>query len=200
MDNRSLTPEQVDAVRRLLPTLSTRDRLLWLLSYHTAGRISATLSLRIHDVADGATVRPFLTIARRHLKGGRGPLKMRRRVNSRHIPIHPAVAEAIREHLEERRRDGTCSPDAHLFASAQGGEAISVMQAWRIFRRIYAAIGVTGPGFGTHVTRRTAARTLYARTKDIELVRAALGHQNVNTTMIYLRASDQEAGEALLGL
>lgn len=50
-DSRSLSPDQLAAVRALLPSLSRRDRLLWLVSYHCAYRIRETLSVRVGDVS-----------------------------------------------------------------------------------------------------------------------------------------------------
>lgn len=140
----------------------------------------------------------MLRIERARLKGGRGAF--RRRVRSRTVPLHPVVVQAIREYLVERAQAGPLDPAAPLFQSTQRGKPISAMQAWRIFRRIYARIGLTAPGAATHVTRRTAARNMYSNTKDIELVRAALGHTSVVTSQIYIRASEADAATALLAL
>lgn len=199
-DNRSLSPEQLEAVRAVLPALSRRDRLLWLLSYHCAYRIHETLSIRIADVWHDGAVRPFLTIARRHLKGGGESCRHRRRVSSRTVPIHPVAAAAIRDLVMERIQGGPLDPESALFQSQKGGPIKSV-QAWRIFQRIYRRAGLSGPGLGTHLTRRTAARILYERSQhDIELVRAALNHRSIVSTQHYIRMSECEAVKAFLEL
>lgn len=195
----ALSPDQEAEVRQIIETLPRRDRALLLLALHAGFRIRETLSIRIGDVWDGKAVRSTLRVDRHRLKGGAGV--RRRKVFSRTVPLHPIAARAIRDYVQERLRGGPLDPAAPLFLSREGGKGISTMQASRIFRSVFARAGLTGPGYSTHVTRRTFAQKIYrASHHDIELTRAALGHSSILTTQKYLRASEEQAHEIILQL
>lgn len=51
-----------------------------------------------------------------------------------------------------------------------------------------------------HALRHTFAVELYRKTKDIRLVQVALGHQNINNTMVYMQVavSTEDLQKALL--
>ncbi len=199
MASRALNPDQETKLRGVIGTLSRRDRALLLLALHGGFRIRETLRVRVGDVWDGMQVRARLQIERRGLKGGAGV--RRKAVSSRVVPLHPIAAGAIRDYLLERQAAGTLQMRGPLFLSREGGGALGVLQAWRVFRRALAAAGMTGVGYSTHATRKTFARRIYeASNHDIELTRAALGHASILSTQRYLRVADSEAERLILAL
>ena len=199
MASRALNPDQETKLRDVIETLSRRDRALLLLALHGGFRIRETLQVRIGDVWDGSELRTRLEVQRRSLKGGAGA--RRRGVSSRAVPLHPIAAGAIRDYLLERQAGGTLQMRAPLFLSREGGGALGVLQAWRVFRRAFAAAGMTGVGYSTHATRKTFARRIYeASNHDIGLTRAALGHASILSTQRYLRVADSEAERLILAL
>jgi len=51
-----------------------------------------------------------------------------------------------------------------------------------------------------HTLRHTFATRLYERTRDLALVKMALGHADISTTTIYVHLSDDALGDAMRGL
>ena len=51
-----------------------------------------------------------------------------------------------------------------------------------------------------HTLRHTLATRLYERTRDLALVKMALGHADISTTTIYVHLADGELGDAMRGL
>lgn len=77
---------------------------------------------------------------------------------------------------------------ARLQAVCKGGERPFDISAQRV-RFIWGKIRPWPKKF--HSLRHTFAIELYRRTKDIYLVKAALGHKSLNNTMIYLEWLNQ---------
>ena len=49
-----------------------------------------------------------------------------------------------------------------------------------------------------HLLRHTALTDLYSRTKDIRQIQVIAGHQNIQTSQIYIRISSEEIRETLM--
>jgi integrase len=198
-------PLNPDEEKRLLAAMERfRDQLLYLSGRLTGVRVSELLSLTIGDVwRDGRTV-DQLVLARRRLKGGRGP--WRRRITSRVIPLHPQLKAAIQTyivvHLDDRARNSS----APLFVSRQvqgnggGPRAICRSRAYRIIRQA-AKRSIDQSRVGTHSMRKTFALDVYRRTgNDLVLTQKALGHSSILNTVKYLTPQQEAVERAILDL
>ena len=103
-----------------------------------------------------------------------------------------AVHEAISDYLNLERnhiipRDGQ---EAALFLSLQG-KRISIDAIENLVKK-YSRIAVPNKKITPHKLRSTYGTALYRETGDIRLVADVLGHENINTTIDYYAAIEDE--------
>ena len=163
---RALSPKEDRRLARALShgrgRAASRDRVLFRLMRETGIRLGSAVAL---DVEDLDLERG--EVALRHVKGGREDL----------VFLSRALARELRRYRGAR----TTGP---LFIG-HGGRRIGArhgrrrLAAWA--RK--AAIRPISP----HALRHTMATRLYERTGDLLLVRAALGHRSLSSTMVYAR-------------
>ena len=195
----AFTQAELAAIERILPQFPLRDAALLRLALHTGFRISELLALRVRDVWAGEGPRSSVTVARRHLKGGRGVRG--RNIRSRTVPLNGAVAPVIRELVFSRFGSGEVAAGAPLFLSRER-RPLSRAQATHRLKQILVAAGLTDrAGYGWHGARRTFAARIYKLSgHDIQLTRQVLGHSRIDTTQQYLPESDRAVAEAILAL
>jgi integrase/recombinase XerC len=174
---RGLTVEQRD---RLLTALATardeeghRDRVLFTLMLGSGIRVGSALALDVSDLdlADGR-------VRLRRMKGG-----------GEHDVF---VSDRVGAELALLMGDRTQGP---IFL-ARGGRRITMRQVQRRLAQWLVTAGIQGR-FSPHSLRHTFATELYHRTGDVALVRAALGHASITSTMIYARVDQQRLREAV---
>lgn len=161
------------AIDRANGPLAERDGVLVRLLLGTGLRLGSALALRVEDVD--------LTL---------GELRITRAKNNAPItlPISRDIADVLGAHLPE-------AVDGWLFPGRQGG-AMTTRQATYRIGSLARSAGL--PGRATaHALRHTYGQRLYDRTHDVLLVRAALGHQSLQSTMVYARAGQQALRVAL---
>lgn len=120
-------PLTLDDERRVLCAIRSwklRNRCLIEFGLRTGFRASEIGSLTIGQVWDGTQVRDEVTVARCHLKGGRGV--RRRAVRSRTVPLAPAAKAILLDYLASclRHQDGILAPHEPLFKSTQNSGGI----------------------------------------------------------------------------
>lgn len=91
------------------------------------------------------------------------------------------LLELYRENFAE------ITPDTPVFPSRKGGRPVSPSHMRALLSRAFEAAGVARPGLSSHSLRHSFATRLYKQTRDVELVRRALGHSKLETTQTYLR-------------
>lgn len=102
----------------------------------------------------------------------------------------PLSAEA--EEVYHRRLGVECEPDARLFQISYGRLA----EKWREARAVIGAARV--PGATLKALRRVSARKLHAsKGMPLDMVRTYLRHENIQTTMGYLRLTGGYGAEEL---
>lgn len=111
-----LTTDQEALVRHAIRGWSARNRSLLELGLRTGFRAKELGSITVGQVWDGTQIRNEITVARRHMKGGRG--LRRGSVRSRTVPLGLATKAVLLEYLLERQKNGTDLPTAPLFLSA----------------------------------------------------------------------------------
>ena len=104
--------------------------------------------------------------------------------------LRPELVEVLATWVGDRDR-------GPVFAS-RDGEVLTARQAQRRFEHWLGRAGIRG-GFSPHSLRHTFALGLYAKTGDVLVVKEALGHRAITSTMVYARASAERVRAAVVG-
>ncbi len=169
-----------DERQRLLDVLAEgegpearRDHLLFHVMLTTGIRLGAAVAINVEDVD---VVHGEIEL--RHGKGNR--------------PARVFLGQAIREHLDEYLCDLVSGP---LFPG-RDGEPITPRHVHRRLRQWLKKAGINRP-VSPHTLRHAFAMGLYQRTGDILLVKEALHHRSIASTLIYARADEERLRRAL---
>lgn len=154
------------------------DMALLLILAAAGLRASETAQLDLRDYTPGAE--PAL-----HVRRGKGG-------NPRTVPIAPAVAAALDTYLEWRADTPADDEDTSpLLVRPNGTRFTRYAVDYRI-GKLYKRAGVPKPdGELAHALRHTYAISMVNNGVPINEVQELLGHQNLATTGIYLKASGQ---------
>ena len=167
-------------VKRLLAVLdqangdaAERDRMLVRLMLGTGIRLSSALAIAVEnlDLDEG-------TILLRATKGDR----------TQTVFLNPDLRVAIAAYIGER----TSGP---LFPGRDEGR-ITSRHAQRRFRAWRDRAGIAS-AVSPHSCRHTCAERLYLSTGDILIVREALGHASLASTLVYARAGERRLRAAM---
>lgn len=154
-----------------------------LLAYRHGLRASEVCGLKLTDI----NVREgWITV--RHLKGSLQTVQ----------PLYPHRGKplldetvALRAWLRERPTDGS----DYLFTSQKGGR-IDRTQFFRVFQAVAMVAGISSEKRHPHVLKHSLASHLVAGNVNLALIRQALGHRSITSTMQYVGTSDGQAAEA----
>jgi site-specific recombinase XerD len=94
--------------------------------------------------------------------------------------------------LRKRVDDGS----DYLFTSQKGGK-LSRIQFFRNFQRTAEGAGLAIEKRHPHVLKHSLASHLVAGNANLALIRQALGHRSINSTLAYVGTTDAQAAEAL---
>lgn len=83
---------------------------------------------------------------------------------------------------------GEYKPHIYLFES-KNGKPYSRKGMYYIIQRSYKQAGIEG--MTVHALRHTVATLLYEKTKDILIVKEVLGHESIESTMVYTHVSSE---------
>jgi site-specific recombinase XerD len=179
-----LTPQEILDLLKAARKRSPRDWAMILLAYRHGLRASEVCGIKLADI---------------DLKSG--SISVRRLKGSLHTiqPIYqhrgqPLLDEtaAIRAWLRKRSADGS----DYLFSSQKGGK-LSRIQFFRNFQTIAESAGLSNEKRHPHVLKHSLASHLVAGNANLALIRQALGHRSINSTLAYIGTSDAQAAEAL---
>ena len=179
-----LSPDETLLVLRAAKDRSARDWAMILLAYRHGLRASEVTGLRLADVdlKDG-----ILSIQR--LKGSlrtAQPL-----YEHRGQPLLDEVS-ALRSWLKVRPADGS----NYLFTSQKGGR-LDRTQFFRIFQAVAESAELPAEKRQPHVLKHSLASHLVAGNVNLALVKQALGHRSISSTMVYVGTTDAQAAEAV---
>ena len=152
-----------------------RDRVILILLYDTAVRISELLNIRLGDIALN-TKYPSIFIT------GKGN-------KERTIQLTDKATEHLKEYLRVYHKNQ--SPDNYLFSTTIKGHTyrMSVANVQRVIKKYSAIVRDSGidlpKSVHCHMFRRTRATNLYQDGVAIELVSTVLGHARTDTTKSY---------------
>lgn len=159
-----------------------RDRAMLHLAVATGMRVSEIVGAQLEDLT--LQPQPILTV---HGKGRR----------ERRLPLWRETATALRRWLRARP-DG---PSRHLFLNDRGGALTRSGFAYLLDKHVEVAAR-TVPSLrkkrvSPHVLRHTCAMLTLQATRDVRKVALWLGHAQLTTTEVYLRADPTEQLDAL---
>ena len=179
-----LSPEETLTVLRAAKERSVRDWAMILLAYRHGLRASEVCGLRLADVdlKNGA-----LSIQR--LKGSMQTVQPL--YAHRGQPLLDEVV-ALRAWLKTRPADGS----DFLFTSQKGGR-LDRTQFFRIFQAVAADACLSGEKKHPHVLKHSLASHLVASNVNLALIKQALGHRSIGSTMKYVGTTDAQAAEAV---
>ena len=177
-----LTTEEMLAVLRAARSRSSRDWAMILVAYRHGMRASEVCGLRRDDLnlrGESITIR--------RLKGSLETCQ----------PLcghagQPLLDElkALRQWMKDRPGDGS----DYVFTSQKGGR-MHRSQFFRIFQACAASAGLARAKWHPHVLKHSLATHLIDGNVNLAVVKRALGHKSINSTMIYVTVSDRQAGE-----
>ena len=169
---RSLTKEQVEKILR--NAKSTREKLLFMLLYTSGIRISEALDLNIQDIYDGTI----------HVRQGKG--------NQPRQAYLSKPAEKLLTQCLEERGNPTSGP---IFVTTHG-QRLSYARARQLFME--AARNMVNPD-GTQVTIHQLRHTFCTERAghiDSFVLQRLAGHNDIRTTLRYVKVNDTVAKEA----
>ena len=178
-----LTTDETLAVLKAAREHATRDWAMILLAYRHGLRASEVCGLKLVDIDLKAG-----SISIRRLKGSLQTVQ----------PLYPHRGQplldemsALRFWLRERQSDGS----DYLFTSQKGGR-LDRTQFFRVFQVVAETPALPCEKRHPHVLKHSLASHLVAGNVNLALIRQALGHRSINSTMQYVGTSDGQAAEA----
>jgi integrase len=174
-----------DEIRRLMGTLPEPSRSIFALGIATGLRIGELLGLKVDDVDFASAV---LHVRRAVYRGVVGSPKTRR--GERSIPLASHVVGLLKDYLRGRK-----VKSQWLFASTAGTTLNDRNLMRRQVESTCKALDI--PRFGWHSLRHTFRTMAGNQGIQPELVQAILGHESLETTMIYMHREDRAEREAV---
>ena len=179
-----LTPQEMLDLLKAARQHSTRDWVMILLAYRYGLRASEVCGIKLADLD--------LKVGSISIKRLKGSLHtVQPLYQHRGQPLLDEAA-AVRAWLRKRVADGS----DYLFTSQKGGR-LSRIQFFRNFQKIAEEAGLSAEKRHPHVLKHSLASHLVAGNANLALIRQALGHRSINSTMAYIGTSDAQAAEAL---
>lgn len=179
-----LSPDEMLNLLKAARKCSTRDWAMILIAYRHGLRPSEVCGLKLADIDLRAG-----SISIRRLKGSLHTIQ----------PIYqhrgqPLLDEnaAIKAWMRKRLQDGS----DYLFTSQKGGK-LSRIQFFRVFQKVAELAALPAEKRHPHVLKHSLASHLVAGNANLALIRQALGHRSIRSTMAYIGTTDVQAAEAL---
>jgi site-specific recombinase XerD len=179
-----LTPPEMLALLKAARKRSIRDWAMILLAYRHGLRASEVCGIKMADMDLKSG-----SISIRRLKGSLHTIQPL--YQHRGQPLLDETA-ALRAWLHTRTADGS----DYLFTSQKGGK-LDRTQFFRNFQTVAESAGLSAEKRHPHVLKHSLASHLVAGNANLALIRQALGHRSISSTMQYIGTSDAQAAEAL---
>ena len=165
-----------------------RDKTIILFQYETACRISEVLSVTVSDLFLDAEV-PFVKL---HGKGKK----------ERIVPLSDNMVYCLHNYLQKFHDSKDVRVNT-LFYSVRNGVCCKLcVRTVQVFLKKYAErareADITIPqNVYSHMLRRSKATELYRNGMSLELVSGVLGHEQLETTRVYAKASPEMMKSAI---
>ena len=184
----AIAPEHVAAIKAHLDAHgSTRDRCLFAVAVDSMLRGCDLVRLRVGDVLDGnGNVRESFSVVQGKVSSGQAKPVV--------CYLTPATRSVVAHHVQGKDRTEP------LFTGKGRQRPMSTAQVRNLLKGWVEAVGLDRAAHSAHSLRRTKASALYRATRDLELVRKALGHAYLSSTQHYLAVGQDEVANACLGM
>lgn len=172
------TPKSLslDECRELLNSVygnyKERDYCILVLFLNCGLRVSELVGINIHDIFND-----YIIIR------GKGN-------KERIVYLNDASIDALDRYLKVRIEPKKAQDKQALFTSRLK-KRINVQTVKWIVKKYLSAAGLSASDYSAHKLRHTAATLLYANGADIRTIQEFLGHEQLNTTMIYTHVSNE---------
>jgi site-specific recombinase XerD len=182
------------AVKALMeaPDVSTvaglQDQFMMVMMYDTGARIQEILNLRLCDLKIDKT--PTATI---HGKGNK----------IRVVPLMPETVTHLKNYLSVLHPDENAHSESYLFYTRHQGQKVQMCDdtaRYRIQRHVAAAkkkCPEVPDNPHPHMWRHSRAMHLYQHGMDLERISQWLGHNQLETTLIYAHADTEDKRKAI---
>lgn len=170
--------ESVDLLQSVESDYPERDFCIITLFLNCGLRVSELVGINLGDVR-GDTLRVL----------GKGN-------KERMVYLNQACQQAIQAYLPHRIKPRPEAASA-LFISRLGRRISVQTVKWMVGRQLENA-GLGGKNYSVHKLRHTAATLMYQNGVDVRTLKEVLGHESLNTTMIYTHVTDENMKEAAL--
>jgi site-specific recombinase XerD len=171
----------VDSAEDLLDhvdgTFKERDYCILVFFLNCGLRVSELVGLNLDDIRDN-----YIRVL------GKGN-------KERILYLNDACVEALNAYLP--KRFSPCAADAKALFVSRNSRRINVQTVKWLVKKHLKAAGLSDKGYSAHKLRHTAATLMYQNGVDIRTLQEVLGHDNVNTTMIYTHTADENLKKAL---
>lgn len=111
------------------------------------------------------------------------------------IPISKGLSLILRKYIKERAEYLKTRPDTTAFIISKYGRRLSVAGSNSIFRKLRIDYKLTGKRFSAHTWRHTFAKAFLLNGGDVFTLQEFLGHEDVETTKIYVTLTDTEKAQ-----
>ena len=187
-----------DAVTAILsvPDLTTvtgrRDLVFMVLLYATAARLDEMLSLQIKHIHATGKNKPYITIV------GKGE-------KARTLYLLPKAVAHVKKYIDEIH-GGAPNPDAYLFYSRVGGQYAKLSEPAidkrlkKYARELHEKYPDVPLNLHAHQFRHAKASHWIEDGLNVLQISFMLGHEQLETTMVYLDISTEEKAKALATL
>ena len=161
-------------------TTRRRDASMVLFMLNTGLRLSETISLNLDD----------LEISERK---GKVLVRQGKGNKERVVPLNTTAREAVQEWLKVRP-ETNCK---RLWLAVEGGgdQGLTPRTVQRILKRYGQEAGI--PNLTPHVLRHSFAKNRINKGVGVEQVAQLLGHENLNTTQIYIQPGYRDLEQAV---
>lgn len=170
-----------------------RNLMLFLLGVATGYRTQDLVNLTIGDIKEAINNNKFIIQEQKqyntwktHMR--KYPKSNKKKPPPRETPIGNNLKKVLKEYVKNKANS------EYAFKSNKGNSYITQKSYSKILTKVGSELGLKN--ISGHSMRKTYAHRLYEATKDVEYVRIALGHTNIETTKRYLGLNHEVKEEA----
>ena len=172
-----------------------RNLMLFLLGVATGYRTQDLVNLTIGDIKEAIKNNKFIIQEQKQYNAWKThmrkyPKSNKKKPPPRETPIGNNLKKVLKEYVKNKANS------EYAFKSNKGNSYITQKSYSKILTKVGSELGLKN--ISGHSMRKTYAHRLYEATKDVEYVRIALGHTNIETTKRYLGLNHEVKEEAAL--
>ena len=172
-----------------------RNLMLFLLGVATGYRTQDLVTLTIGDIKEAINNNRFIIQEQKQYNAWKThmrkyPKSNKKKPPPRETPIGNNLKKVLKEYVKNKANS------EYAFKSNKGNSYITQKSYSKILTKVGSELGLKN--ISGHSMRKTYAHRLYEATKDVEYVRIALGHTNIETTKRYLGLNHEVKEEAAL--